>query len=204
MQVLNHEQGSDAWRESRLGIVTMSSLQCLMVKGKDKSGFGVEALGYMNQLIAERFTGELEDSFGGNRHTVRGHEMEITARALYEDRTGNTVEQCGIVINHGAGYSPDGLVGNGGAIEIKSKLPKYQVEVLLGGEVPKEHMAQCQGGLWISEREWIDFISYWPGMPLFVKRAYRDEKQIKEISERVERFYEEMERRLDRIMAMAA
>jgi hypothetical protein len=204
MQIIDVPQGEQAWLDARLGIVTMSQLQCLLVKGKDASGFGTQALSYMNQLLGERITGEAAGSFGGNSHTERGHEFEVTARELYEERTGNTVEQCGLIVNHSAGYSPDGLVGTDGAIEIKSKLPKYQVEVLLGGEVPKEHMAQCQGGLWISEREWIDFISYWPGMPLFVKRAYRDEKQIKEISERVERFYEEMERRLERIMAIAA
>lgn len=209
MQILNHEQGSDAWMEARLGIVTMSQLQCLLVKGKDASGFGVEALGYMHQLIGERITGEQEGAFGGNRHTSRGHDMEIIARELYEERTGNSVDEVGIILKdvlrssdvYSAGYSPDGLVGREGAVEIKSKLPKFQVEVILSGEIPKEHVAQCQGGLWISEREWIDFISYWPGMPLFIKRAYRDEKMIRTIAERVAAFYEELDSRMNQVMA---
>ncbi len=62
--------------------------------------------------------------------------------------------------------------------------------MILSGEIPKEHVAQCQGGLWISEREWIDFVCYWPGMPLFIKRAYRDEALIRKLSERVKTFYE--------------
>ncbi|AQT10319.1 exonuclease, phage-type [Pseudomonas protegens] len=40
-------------------------------------------------------------------------------------------------------YSPDALVGDKGLTEIKTKLPKFQVSVILAGEVPKEHVAQC-------------------------------------------------------------
>ncbi|WP_232823893.1 hypothetical protein [Salinicola sp. CPA57] len=73
---------------------------------------------------------------------------------------------------------------------------QYQIELLLADELPQEHVAQCQGGLWVSEREWIDFVSYWLGMPLFIKRAYRDEAMIQILIERVEAFYEEMLRRM--------
>jgi len=89
-----------------------------------------------------------------------------------------------------------------GLIEIKTKLPKYQIELLLADEIPSEHVAQCQGGLWVSEREWIDFVSYWPGMPLFMKWAYRDEAMLQAIAERVEAFYEELERRMAMVMAV--
>ncbi|WP_348826492.1 lambda exonuclease family protein [Halomonas sp. RT37] len=202
MQIIHElEQGSPEWLEARLGIVTMSRLSALLVNGKSASGFGKDAYTYMNQLIGERITGELDDSFQGNRHTERGHELEPLARQLYADTTGNEAEEVGIILNHGAGYSPDGLVSNDGLIEIKTKQPKHQIEVLLAGEIPKDHIAQCQGGLWISEREWIDFVSYWPGMPLFVKRAYRDEKMIRTIAERVDAFYEEMETRMGRVLA---
>ena len=107
----------------------------------------------------------------------------------------------GIILNHNVGYSPDSLIGATGLLEIKTKLPKFQIEVLLNGEIPDEHIPQCQGGLWVSEREWIDFVSYWPGMPLFIKRAYRDDIMIRTIAERVEAFHEEMERRISQVMA---
>ncbi|MBZ5875239.1 lambda exonuclease family protein [Chromohalobacter israelensis] len=202
MQILSLEQGTPEWLAARLGIVTMSELKTLLVKGKGPAGFGTGALSYMHQLIGERITGEPSDAFQGNAHTQRGHELEPVARELYGEATGNTqLEQVGIILNHGAGYSPDSLVGSDGLIEVKTKLPKYQIELLLADELPHEHVAQCQGGLWVSEREWIDFVSYWPGMPLFVKRAYRDEALIKTIAERVEAFYEEMERRMAQVMA---
>lgn len=202
MQILTLEQGTPEWHAARLGIVTMSELKTLLVKGKGPDGFGAGAISYMHQLIGERITGEPSDAFTGNAHTQRGHEMEPVARELYQEAAGlPRLEQVGIILNHGVGYSPDCLVDSQGLAEIKTKLPKYQIELLLEGELPQEHVAQCQGGLWVSEREWIDFVSYWPGIPMFVKRAYRDEALIKIIAERVEAFYEEMERRMAQVMA---
>lgn len=202
MQILTLEQGTPEWLAARLGIITMSELKTLLVKGKGPGGFGTGAFSYMHQLIGERITGEPADTFQGNAHTERGHELEPVARELYHDAAGlPRVEQVGIILNHGVGYSPDGLVDANGLLEIKTKLPKYQVELLLAGELPQEHVAQCQGGLWVSEREWIDFVSYWPGMPLFIKRIYRDDILIRTIAERVEAFYEELERRMARVMA---
>ncbi|XKF14694.1 YqaJ viral recombinase family protein [Halomonas sp. BLK-85] len=202
MQILTLEQGTPEWHAARLGIITMSELKTLLVKGKGPAGLGAGALSYMHQLIGERITGEPSDAFPGNTHTQRGHELEPVARELYQEATGlPRLEQVGIILNHGVGYSPDCLVDSRGLVEIKTKLPKYQIELLLEGELPQEHVAQCQGGLWVSEREWIDFVSYWPGMPLFVKRAYRDEAMIRNIAERVEAFYAELERRMALVMA---
>jgi hypothetical protein len=180
----------------------MSELKSLLVKGKGPGGLGIGAITYMHQLIGERITGELAEPFQGNAHTRRGHELEGVARALYCDATGEPQPQeVGLILNHEVGYSPDSLVCANGLLEIKTKLPKFQIEVLLNGVIPDEHLPQCQGGLWVSEREWIDFVSYWPGMPLFIKRAYRDDIMIRTIAERVEAFHEEMERRMRQVMA---
>jgi hypothetical protein len=205
MQIIKDlEQGSAEWLEIRMGIVTMSNMSALLVNGKGEEGFGAEAFTYMNTLIGERITQEIADPFTGNRHTERGHELEPKARALYEMQTDHSCEQVAIILNHGCGYSPDSLVGADGLNEIKTKLPKYQVELILSGEVPKEHLAQCQGGLWISGREWIDFISYWPGMPLFVKRLHRDEAMIRKMAERAKTFYELLEDRMNRVLGIEA
>lgn len=205
MQIIRDiEQGSADWHALRSGIVTCSELECLLVNGKGQAGFGAGAFTYMDQLIGERITGEPADVFQGNRHTERGHELEGKARELYVARTEAELDQVAIILNHGIGYSPDALIAADGLSEIKTKLPKFQVGVILAGEVPKEHIAQCQGGLWVSEREWIDFISYWPGMPLFIKRMHRDEAMIRTIAERVKTFYELLEERMERVMAVAA
>lgn len=205
MQIIrNIAQGSTEWLEMRRGIVTCSELDCLLVDGKSKSGLGAGAMTYMDTLIGEVITGESADAFTGNRHTERGHELEPVARALYETRFDIKAEQVAIILNHGVGYSPDAMVGSDGLIEIKTKLPKIQVGVIINGEVPKEHVPQCQGGLWVSEREWLDFISYWPGMPMFVKRVYRDEAVIRKIDQRVKIFYEIMHERLNQVINYSA
>ena len=198
------EQGTKEWLELRLGIATCSELDTLLVNGKGEAGFGAGAFTYMDTLIGERITGEAADQFMGNRHTERGHELEGTGRQLFEAQTGVSTQQVGIILNHGIGYSPDSLIGSDGLCEIKTKLPKFQVGVILGNEIPKDHIAQCQGGLWVSEREWIDFVSYWPGMPLFIKRAYRDEAMIRKLSERVKTFYEILDERMNKVLGIAA
>ena len=202
--ISNVEQGTPEWLALRLGIVTCSELDTLLVNGKGEAGLGAGAFTYMDTLIGERITGEAADPFTGNRHTERGHELEGTGRQLFEAQTGVTTQQVGIILNHGIGYSPDSLIGEDGLCEIKTKLPKFQVGVILGNEVPKDHIAQCQGGLWVSEREWIDFVSYWPGMPLFIKRAYRDEAMIRKLSERVKVFYEILDERMNKVLGIAA
>ncbi len=198
------EQGTPEWLALRLGIVTASELECLLVNGKGEEGFGVAAFTYMDQLIGERITGDAAEIPFQTKATIRGHEQEVVALGLYEAREDVKTSSVGIILNHGIGYSPDALVGDNGLTEVKTKLPKFQVSVILAGEVPKEHVAQCQGGLWVSEREWIDFISYWPGMPLFVKRMYRDEALIRKISERVKTFYEILDERMNRVLGIAA
>ena len=160
MQIISEiEQGSADWLAVRLGIATASEFDCLLVSGKGEAGFGAAAFSYMNQLIGERITGEAAELPFTTRATERGHELEAVARDLYESREEVTAENVGIILNHGAGYSPDALIGSSGLIEIKTKLPKFQVDVILADEIPKEHIAQCQGGLWLAEREWIDFMN---------------------------------------------
>jgi hypothetical protein len=205
MQIItNVEQGTQEWLNLRLGIATASEFECLLVNGKGEGGFGVGAFTYMDTLIGERITGEAADPFSGNRHTERGHELEAVARNLYREQCEVETSDCGIILNHGAGYSPDSLVGADGLAEVKTKLPKFQVSVILQDEVPKDHVAQCQGGLWLAEREWIDFVSFWPGMPLFIKRMYRDEAYIRKLSQRMKDFYEIMDERMNRVLGVAA
>lgn len=203
MIILNHEQGSDEWHAARCGILTASVMSCLLVDGKGVAGFGAGALTLMNELIGERFTGEAAGKFGGNGHTERGHELEPQARAFVSERLGVEIVNVGIILNHGCGYSPDGLIGDDGLIEIKTKLPKLQVDVILDGVIPKDHVVQCQVGLWISERDHIDFASFWPGMPLFHKRAGRDEAMIRKLAERAKTFYEVMEERTQQIIDLS-
>ena len=187
VEVFDCEQGSPEWFKARLGIPTASEFSAVKAKGEGKT-----RRTYMMKLIGEILTGESMENFS-NSHTERGKEMEPDARNLYAFRMDVEPVQVGFVRNGRKGASPDSLIGTSGMCEIKTKLPHLQAEVLLADKLPSEHVAQCQGNLWVAEREWIDFVSYWPRMPLFVKRVYRDDAYIATLSKEVDLFLAEMD-----------
>lgn len=189
-------QGSPEWFSARAGIPTSSRFSDVMAKGAGKV-----RRKYMLTLIGERITGEPHVGYF-NAAMQRGHEMEAEARAMYELQTDNEVEQVGFIRNGAVGCSPDGLVGDSGMVEIKTKEPHLQLECLLAGKVPPEHMAQLQGQLWVAERQWCDFVSFWPGLPLFVKRVELDEEYTKNLRAEVFRFRQEMDELERKVRAM--
>jgi putative phage-type endonuclease len=166
------EQGSDEWHALRRGIVTASAISKLLTATfKPASNDTSRALLY--QLLAERILGESDQSFY-NDDMARGVLLEPYARDLYTEHFA-PVTECGfITLTTPAGvlgYSPDGLVGGDGLIEIKCPRPKTHLRSLLTGEVPAEYFPQVQTGLAVTGRLWCDYISYAPGLPLFVKRC---------------------------------
>ncbi len=187
IEIFDFAQGTPEWAAARLGIPTASQFMAVKAKGDGKT-----RRTYMMKLIGEIMTGEPSENFS-NGHMERGHEMEPDARNLYAFRMDCEPVQVGFIRNGRKGCSPDSLIGTDGMSEIKTKLPHLQAEVLLADRLPPEHLAQCQGNLWVAEREWIDFVSYWPRMPLFVKRVYRDEAYIKMLSQEVDSFLAEMD-----------
>ena len=127
-------------------------------------------------LVAERITGYVEP-VQESRDMLRGTLDEPYARDVYSERYAPAHEVGFMVRDFGwgrIGYSPDGLVGNDGLIEIKSPRQKKHLATILADEVPAEHMAQIQTGLLVSGREWLDFMSYNGGMPPYVKRVHPD------------------------------
>jgi hypothetical protein len=197
MIVHNCEQGTEEWFRVRAGMPTASEFATVMAKGKGDAPSKTRRT-YMLKLAGEILTGEPMETFS-NHHMERGKVMEAEARDLYSFMQDVDPVQIGFIVNGTKGCSPDSLCGADGMCEIKTKLPHLQIEVLLKGEVPAEHVAQCQGALWVAEREWIDFVSYWPRLPLFVKRAYRDEAYIKTLSDAVDQFNDELAELVERI-----
>jgi len=177
------EQGSDEWMEARRGIVTASCFHKLITP-TGKLAMGEKPKTYLAELIAERI--EPSESFS-NEWTERGLALEPDAVSAYEFITGNTVTPMGIVYkdaSYTASASPDGIVGENGGIEIKSLKLSNHIKHLLADTVPPEHVMQCQGCMWVTGREWWDFISYSPSAKILIKRVERDEK-IMETMDRV-------------------
>ena len=173
------EQGTDEWRAVRMGKITASIVKSLLTGtykiSKDKK---ITLLAY--DLAAERITGRTTDGFI-SFDMQRGHQEEPIARELYERASGNTVEQVGFIEDGIIGFSPDGLVGDDGIIEIKSVQQKFQIKSFAENEIPPQHVVQIQTGLLVSGRQWCDFVQYSNGMPLFIKRMDRDGEIIRNI-----------------------
>jgi len=166
------EQGSDEWHALRRGVITASAISKLLTATfKPAANDTSRALLY--QLLAERILGESDSGFY-NDDMARGNVLEPYARDLYAEHFA-PVTECGfITLTTTAGvlgYSPDGLVCDDGLIEIKCPRPKTHLKSLLTGEVPAEYVPQVQTGLAVTGRCWCDYISYAPGLPLFVKRC---------------------------------
>ena len=166
------EQGSAEWHDARRGIVTASVVGKLITPTL-KVAENDTSRGLTNQLAAERITGWTDET-PMNSDMWRGVESEPIARDLYSRHHAPATEVGFMRRDEDGwtlGYSPDGLVGDDGLIEIKAPRAKTHLRTILTDEVPAHYMAQCQAGLLVSGREWIDFVSFVGGMPLFVKRV---------------------------------
>ena len=120
-------------------------------------------------------------------------------RRLYAFLNDVEPEQVGFIRNGNVGGSPDSLIGDKGGLEIKSALPHIQIERLLAGRLPPEHKAQVQGNLWVSEREWWDFMSYCPKMKPLIVRVTRDDDYIRDLERAVADFSSELHDLVERL-----
>ena len=184
-------QGSDQWHDQRRGIITASVIGQLITPATIKPANNPASRALTIQLAAERITGWTDPTYM-NDDMLRGVEDEPRAVAAYEKHTGADVTLTGFMVRTEPwgtlGFSPDGMVGNNGLIECKSRRPKKHLQTILDNAVPAENLAQCQAGLLVSGRDWIDYISFCGGMPLFIKRVEPDPKWFEAILRAVERF----------------
>jgi putative phage-type endonuclease len=181
-------QGSNEWFAVRKGVITASGFAHVMAKGGGKT-----RTSYLERLATEIVTGQRVATFQ-NEHTRRGVELEPEARAWYAMQYDCDPEIVGFVYNEKLklGCSPDAYVGDRKILEIKTKLPELVTACLRRQEVPPAHMAQCQGNLWICEREVLDFLAYWPGMPPAKITVVRNEVYIRRMAVEIERFREDL------------
>lgn len=139
---------------------------------------------YASDLAIERISGHIYGIPAKAWILERGHEMETHARRLYECSTGAFVTESGICVDgNGFGYSSDGLVNEDGLIEIKAPIDSIKIETMIKTGDTSEYDHQIQGGMWLTNRRWCDFIMYVPdlekvGMDLYVKRIFRNDEFI--------------------------
>jgi putative phage-type endonuclease len=182
MTVTYHDnlvQGSDEWHAARCGLITASEVKLLLTPTLKRTN-NDKSRSHLWELAAQRITGYVEPSYVSDA-MLRGHEDEIEARSLYSQHHA-PVHQCGFVTNDEFGFtlgcSPDGLVGDDGMIECKSRMQKYQVQTIVehwrDGSVPDDFVLQVQTGLMVCKRRWCDLISFSGGLPMIPMRIAAD------------------------------
>ena len=166
-------QGSDEWHDQRRGMVTASVVKGLVTPSTIKPADNPEARSIAALLVAERITGWTDPTYVG-ADMERGWDDEPRAAEKYSEHYA-PVTTVGFMVQDdwgfSIGYSPDGLVGDDGLIEVKSRRPKKHLQTILADDVPPDVMPQIQAGLLVSGREWCDYISYCGGMPMWIKRV---------------------------------
>ena len=182
--IKNIDQGSDEWIQLRLGVATASNFDKIITAG-GKQSTTLEK--YALQLATDKMLTTPEPSYK-NEAMIRGTELEPLARETYQEETFNIVEQITMFLSDcgNFGYSPDGLVGDDGLIEIKCPKATTHFQYIIDNKAPADYWQQLQGGLWLSGRKWIDFVSYHPDFKtkqLFIIRVERDETYIAKLAE---------------------
>ena len=196
-------QGTPEWFAQRCGKATASRISDIVAK--TKTGYSTSRANYMAQLVVERMTNQVAESYS-NAAMEHGITFEPFARASYELKTGNMVDQVGS-IDHPriamSAASPDGLVGDDGCLEIKCPNTATHIETLLGDEPAKKYYDQMQWQMVCANRSWCDFVSFDPRMPshlqLFVKRIERNDIYIAELESEVIRFLAEVDDKVKKL-----
>lgn len=200
------EQRTDEWFAERCGKVTASRIADVMAK--TKTGWGASRKNYMAQLVAERITKTVADSYS-NAAMQWGIETEPEARQAYEARQLCTVTEVGFVPHptiDNAGASPDGLVGDDGLVEIKCPNTSTHIDTLLSGKIADKYIKQMQWQMACTGTAWCDFVSYDPRvgaeLALWVKRVNRDDAMIADIETAVVNFNREIEDQVSQLLTL--
>lgn len=196
MRILDVEQGSELWKAARLGIPTASDFKKIITPVEGK--LSKTRTKFIATLIGERYTGAPLDETD-TRWMKRGKEQEPNAVAWYELTQHVKTQQVGFVMHENGlcGASPDGLVGDDGGLEIKTRSMQIHLEALLYG-IPKGCKPQVQASLWITERKWWDVLLYNPALPPVLERWERDEAYIETMAKAVVEMAKELDAMSDK------
>jgi putative phage-type endonuclease len=172
------------WNRIRYGRVGGSESEALLVKGKSAHGLGTGAISMLYDKVWEIKTSSPAKDVFVNDAMQRGIDLEGEAIYNYQNEHFKTVTQCGYVTNEDkryAGYSPDGLIGEDGLIEIKCPGSREYVRTLIEGDIPKRYQAQMQWGMMLTGRSWCDYVVYNPDFEsnsMVVQKVERDDDMI--------------------------
>ena len=203
---MNDLQRTAQWHADRLGKLTGSRIAD--ATARIKTGWSAMRENYMAELLCERLTGQPTANYV-SKPMQDGIDREPEAIAHYEFEQNVIVELVGFLPHCRiamAGCSSDGLVGETGAVSIKCPLPATHVATLLGASIDGRYTKQNQWELGCLQREWIDWVSYCPLLPVEMqyvrRRVLRDDKMIAQLEKEGEEFLAELAEKHRRLLAL--
>lgn len=199
MKIIECEQCSPEWFKARSGIPTSSEFdKIITTEGKPSK----QREKYMRKLAGERLGGIVEEGFQSFA-MMRGKEKEEEARNLYElirepiQKVGFCVSDCGRF-----GASSDGLLNDKGVFEIKCPEIQTHVGYLLNpNEIPTDYFCQTQGELLVTGREYVEFMSYYPGIKPLIIREEPNHTFQRLLKEKLEKFCNELDQLVEKLSA---
>jgi len=215
INVINCEQGSIDWFRARMGRITGSRIAAVLDRTK-KGEDGAKRRDLKATILAEILTGTPEPEGFVSYEMRWGTDNEPMARASYEVKSGNMVDQVGFIAhptNGRFGVSPDGIINPTatpegiafieGMIEVKCPKTSTHLGYMLANVIPEAYEPQMQWEMGNSGAKWNDFVSYDPRLPehlqLFVKRLMRDSARIAELEREALTFLVEVDALLARL-----
>ena len=209
------QQGSVEWHTLRSVIPTASNFDRLITPAKWEPTKGDTRRGYQLELLANRIFG-LPDELVGVSALAHGREWEPIARAAYQFQHGVEIQDAGFFTDDAERYgaSPDGLIGDDGLVEFKNpESPKVHLSALLDSleyaqrsanwtaEVTKgaditgflrDHWAQVQGQLFVTERAWCDLVCNFARLPMLVVRVHPNPVYLAILADVLQQFTADM------------
>lgn len=155
MKIHKIDQRSKEWEQLRVGKIGGSEAIGLTTPARMKT--------LLYKKVAEIQTGEQESIFV-TEAMQHGIDTESIVIAKYEAETFLTVEQVGYITNSKykyLGLSPDGLIGNALAIEVKCPTPKVHCQTIIEDAIPTGNRPQIAQYFLVNDKlDWVDFVSY--------------------------------------------
>ena len=215
IKIVDCEQGSEIWRNAKYARIGGSRIAAALdrtLKGVD----GAKRRDLKADLLTEILTGKPTPSGFVSYEMQWGIDNEPLARAEYEIRTGQMVDQVGFLLhpkNDRFGASPDGVINPSGSVEgvetiegiLEIKCPKTSTHLayMLAGEVPSAYIPQMDWEMACAGAEWGDFVSFDPRLPehlqFFTKRVMRDNARIAALETEGEAIFAEVEAMIQKL-----
>lgn len=203
MKKHNVEQQTPEWHHVRKGKITGTKAKAIMGTPRARKDA-------IYEIVSERLTVGVPHMDYENP-MERGNRLEPDAIAMFELETSKNVERVGFLLHEDNPFianSPDGIIGETEAVEVKCFGGKNHVKLWLTDEVPSEYLWQVVQYFIVNEKlKTLYFVGYNPDVavhPLHIIEVKRKDVQDKIDEAKLEQrlFLKEVEDILETIIKL--